>query len=339
MSRLLQSSINRGVNIIQSSKEKEIGPKSRAKIIISRADPRTGGREDSLLHDPSPTTSPLRDTSHAFTLRKNLYAMIAEKNNGEIDIINPDLWDLLKGLLGHYPYHIFQGPPVTLESPYVPLVRYWEKLEQASEGKPKNDNDKQARSDLKLLLDTISTSSGDLKLDKYFKTRHFNEEQKAVTFESLWTIFTPGSLVYGKVFQEEDQVFIVLDSVMSWPNFQDHVLREKTFWKLSCWTYDWDGKKFKRRCLDLKFEHFDGHKPITSLPYYPFELNKQHAAIRNNLIEQGRKYKEFCTAIQGSRLFEYVGEAIFVQKGFSGVQGDNNQVSLPTTTRNAAQYI
>lgn len=338
MSRVLQSSISGDASFKQSSEKKEIGPKSCVKILISKIDPKTGQRRDDPDGDLSSATVQPTDRSQALTLRKKVYA-IAEKNNGEIDIINQDLWDLLKDLLGHYSYHIFQGPPVTLESPYVPLVRYWEKLERASEVKPKDANDKQARSDLKRLLETISTSSGDLKLDKYFKTRDSNEEQKSVTFESLWTIFTPGSLVYGKVFQEQDQVLIVLDSVGSWPYFPDHVPREITFWKLNCWTYDWDGKKFKRRRLDLKFEHFDGHKPITSLPYYPFELNKHHAAIRNNLIEQGRKYKLFCDAIQGSRLFEYVGEAICVIKGFSAVQGDNNQVSLPATTRNAAQYI
>jgi len=332
---MTRPTINGNVNIIKPPEDKEISPKSRAKILVNRTDPQTGERKDQLFNDSSPTTSQATDTSYAFTLRKNVYEN-AEENEGEIDIADRDLWELLKGLLGHYPYHIFQGPPVTLNSPYEPLILYWEKLEQATKEKPKNDNDKQARLDLKLLLDIIASASGDLKLDKYFKIRDSNKEQKSVTFETLWTLFPPGALVYGKPFQGQDQVFIVQDCIRPWPYFRRGLPREQASWILLCWTYDWDGKMFKRMSLKLEFEHFDGHKPITSLPYYPFELNEQHALIKDRLIEQGVKYRQFCTATQGSRMFEYSGEAIFVKKGFSGVQGDDDKVGLPVTPRREA---
>ena len=76
--------------------------------------------------------------------------------------------------------------------------------------------DEQARLDLGLLLDTLSSGSGDQKLDKYLKVRESSKEQK-MTFESLWTIFPPGTLVYGKVFQGQDQIFIVQGNVRPWP--------------------------------------------------------------------------------------------------------------------------
>ena len=261
-----------------------------------------------------------------------------EKNEGEIDIINQPLWNLLKSLLGHYPYHLFQGPPLTFGSPYESFVFCWDKLEQAAKEIAKDDNDKQARSDLKLLLDTISSSSGCPKLDKYFKIRDSNKQQKSVTFETLWTIFPPGSLVYGQPFQGQDQVFLVQDNLQTWPYRQRRPSDEQAYWDLICWTYDWDGKRFRRLRLNLEFEYFDGHKPISSLPYYPFELNDQYDIIKDKLIEQGKTYRRFCTARQGSRMFEYNGEATFVKKGFSGVQGDN-EVGLSVTTRSAAQDI
>ena len=328
MSQVSQSSINGKVD---TTKPPETGPNSRAKIFINRIDSATGERKDYLPSDPSPATPHVTETSHAFTLRKSVFQDI-EKNEGEIDIVNQHLWDLLKGLLGHYPYHVFQGRPVTLDSPYEPLVLYWHKLEQAAEQIAKDDDDKQARSDLKLLLDTVSSSSGCPKLDKYFKNRHSNKEQKSVTFETLWTIFPPGSLVYGQPFQGQDQVFIVLDYLEAWPYRQRKPSDEQASWDLLCWTYDWDGKRFRRMCLKLEFEYFDGPKPITTLPYFPFELNEQHAVIKKNLIKQGVRYRQSCTATQGSRMFEYKGEATFVKKGFSGVQGDN-EVSLSVTTR------
>lgn len=305
-------------------------------IVINRSDPGSGERKDYILSDPSSDPSPgtqVTDTSHAFTLRKEVFEN-ADNNNGEINIINPHLWDLLKGLLGHFPLHIFQGPPVTLQSPYEPLILYWEKLQQAAKETPKNENDKQARADLKLLLDTISSSSGDPKLDKYFKTQDSNKEQKSVTFETLWTIFPPGSLVYGQPFQGQDQVLIVQDNSRPWPYYPHNSARENAIWGLFCWTYDWDGKMFRRLSLRLEFEYFDGHKPITALSYYPFELNEKRADIKGNLIKQGVKYRQFCTATQGSRMFDYRGEAIFLKKGFSGIQRDDDKVGLPVTAKN-----
>ena len=260
-----------------------------------------------------------------------------EDDKAEIDIINPYLWDLLKELLGHNPHHLFRGSPVTIPSPFKPLVLYWDELEQAAQDPPKNDNDGQARSDLGLLLDTISSSSGDPKLDKYFRARDSNKEQESVTFETLWTIFLPGSLVYGQPFQRQHQIFIVQDSNKTWPNFRRRRAFEHASWDLLCWTYDWDGNRFRRMSLKLEFGYFDGHKPITSLPFYPFKLNDQCNVIRHSLIKQGVAYRHVCEAAQGSRMFEYNGEAILVKKGFSGVQGDDDKVGTVVITRRSAQ--
>lgn len=303
--------------------------RSRVKIVINKTDLETGERKDYPLEPPvqtSPASSKATDTSHAFTLRRNVYDD-GDDNDGQIDIVNLDLWELLKELLRHYPYHTFRGPPSTLNSPYEPLILYWDKLVLATQETPKDDNDKQARADLKLLLDTISNSSGDPKLDKYFRSRDCNNEQNSVTFETLWRIFPPGTLVYGQPFLGQDQLFIVKDNLRPWPYLPRGQPYEDAVWFLHCWTYDWDGKSFRRMCLKLEFEYFDGQKPITSLPYHPFELKEQEqrALIKGNLIKRGVEYRQFCTAIQGSRMFEYNGEAMFVKKGFSGIQGDDDK--------------
>lgn len=302
------------------------------KVTINRADPKTGERKDYPPSDAEPSQAP--DASYAFTLRK--YVVEDEEARAEIDIINPHLWNLLKDLLGHYPQHLFRGSPVTIQSPFKPLVLYWDKLGQAARDPPKNDNERQARSDLKLLLDTISSSSGDPKLDKYFRAPNSNKEQESVTFETLWTIFLPGSFVYGQPFQRQHQIFIVQDSNRTWPIIRRSKALEHTSWELLCWTYDWDGCKFRRMCLRLDFGYFDGHKPITSLPFYPFSLNDQYNVIKDTLIKQGVDYRQVCQAAQGSRMFEYNGEAILVKKGFSGVQGDDDRVSIAVITRRSA---
>ena len=64
--------------------------------------------------------------------------------------------EVTQDLLRHYPYHTFQGDPVTLYSPYESLILNWEKLESAAMTPRNAWEDEQARSDLKLLLDTLS---------------------------------------------------------------------------------------------------------------------------------------------------------------------------------------
>lgn len=303
--------------------ETEISPKSRAKILISRTDPETGERKDQLPSDTSPTDSTVTDIFHAFTLRKIVYEE-ENYNDGELEITNQALWGLLKDLMGDYPDHIFRGPPVTLSSPYSPLIFNWDKLEEAVKEEPKDETDKQAREDLKLLLDTLSSGSGDARLDKYFKMRESNKLQKNVTYETLWTLFPPGTLVYGKAFLGQDQMFIVRDNLRNWPSSR----RRNAPWSLLCWIYDWDGKMFKRLCLKLMIEHFDGLKPITTLPFYPLESLGKYADLKESLIERGRRFREVCTMKTGFRMFEYGGEAIFDKRGFSGVRGDDDKVSL-----------
>ena len=293
--------------------------------MINRYDPTTGERKDQLPSDTFSETPKVQETPHAFLLRKIIDGNGSEDNTGELEIVSRDLWNLLKRTLKHHPYHYFQGDPGTLSSPYEPLVLNWDKLEKAAKEISADENDNRARLDLRLLLDTILNGSGDLKLDKYFKTRESHRDQKSVAFESLWTLFPPGTLICSKQFLGQDQVFIVQDNRGPWPL----IGRKNTRWTLNCWTYDWDGKVFKRMALDLSIDAFEGTRPITSLPFYPLDHHAQPKDLMKRLVERGAKYKKFCTAKQGSRMFDYKGDVVVGKKGFSGFSGDDDEVSLP----------
>ena len=295
--------------------------------MINRYDPATGERKDQLPSDTVSETPKVQDTPHAFLLRKVIDGTSSEANSGELEIVSRDLWSLLKRTLSHHPYHYFQGDPGSISSPYEPLVLNWDKLEKAARESSADETDSRARLDLQLLLDTILSGSGDLKLDKYFKTRESHRDQKSVTFESLWTLFPPGTLICSKQFLGQDQVFIVQDNRCPWP-----LGRNNGKWSLNCWTYDWDGKVFKRMALDLSIDTFDGTRPITSLPFYPLDHHPQPRDLKKRLIERGAKYKRFCTAKQGSRMFDYKGDVVLGKKGFSGLTGDDDEVGLPRSS-------
>ncbi|KAF7884770.1 uncharacterized protein EAF02_005106 [Botrytis sinoallii] len=276
-------------------------PPSRAKVVISRIDTETGERKDQPAYEPILSApSDTVEKSQAFILRK----IIAdpdqnEGNYSQVEITSDGLWNLLKQILNHWLDHVFDGSPVLLYSLYEPLVLYWDDLNNAAEKEVEDAVEKQARADLKLLLETIGSGSGDAKLDKYLKSRKSNMDQRTVTYETLWTIFAPGTLVYGRFFQGEDQLFLVYESEWLWPLIN----ARPRYWELTVWSYDWNGRIFKQSPAILKIEAFEGQKAISSLSVFPLKF---HDDVEN-------------------RMFDYGGPAIFEQRGFLNAQDDDDR--------------
>jgi hypothetical protein len=334
------------VNQKNDTKTEDAAPKSRVKLVISKADPDTG----EIIQDDSKvlkTTDKDEDKEkYAFILRKMVQDNDKSREiSSEIDITNPDLWTLLKDKLSHYPYHIYRDSPVTLYSPYESIVFEFDALMKVTEAESSSETgtEKRTREDLKLLLDTISGgSSGDEKLDKYFKVRQGYKKQtpETIQFDDLWTVFQPGTLVYGQPFQGQPQVFVVKDNFRPWPwQRPDQRARggaRSATWELDAWSYDWRDGSFSRCLFVLNFDHFEGHLPLTSLPYYPFELHPEYEAKRAELIARGRSFRKICEAKQGSRLFDYRGRSVLEKKGLSVSRQDDESLDGADT---ASSYM
>ncbi|KAH7033534.1 uncharacterized protein B0I36DRAFT_321640 [Microdochium trichocladiopsis] len=312
-------------------------PLPRVKIVTSMRD------EDGEAIEK--TTEPKKKDNSAealgFILKKFVGSKFSEGggDESEINIVNPHLWNLLKSQLGWYPYHVFRGSAVTLVSPFEHIVHQWDSLWEEANRDGSTDDDKQAREDLKSLLEIISGGkSGDSMLDKYFQNRKtYNEnEEKTVQFEDLWTVFPPGTLVYGRPFQNQDQIFVVKDSYDSWPIKRNG---EYLHFSLQAWSYDWKDDSFARKCFNLKIQPFEGYRPLTSLEYFPFDLHPAKDKIREELIARGKKFRDFCTAREGSRMFEYHGHAITEKKGFSGMSQDDDIDSMSDVIVRQAMMI
>lgn len=231
------------------------------------------------------------------------------------------LWNLLRRELRAYPLHYFPESPTTLHTPYETVIHSWDELQALASKETDDPTEKEGRADLRVLLDTISVGSGDPKLDRLLKNRSSNKDPKAVTFETLWTVFPPGTLIYGKPFQNQDQFFIVQDNTLCFPYMEKR--RDRSTWDLLAWTYDTNGVCFRRLLLRLRFDYFEGQKPITSLPFYPVTLLAERHKVEKTLLERGKHYRRiFTDSTTSSRLFEYKGDAILMMRGFSGVQTD-----------------
>lgn len=207
-----------------------VQPSSRARVVINRWDKKTDTRRD---YDPTELTDQDgRSNSSdecAFLLRKVIGLDL--KVECELELVGTELQSLLRDLLRHHPYHMIPGD--TMASPFEPLVQNWDLLETAAgeEGRKEGDRtaeqDQTARSDLKLLLDTIKEGT-DPKLDEYFKIRESLKTSKSITYEALWTIFPPGTLVFSAPFLRLDQIFIVQNNRRTWPSSPQHSFQQSS---------------------------------------------------------------------------------------------------------------
>ena len=320
-----------------SKTEENPTPKPRVRIVNSRIDTETKERKDFDSEQISDSTT-RRD--YALLLRKNLEEE-NEENDGDIEIYDDALLKLLRELLRHYPGHFFEGNPVTIRSPYEPLIQNWDLLLAESKKETLGKKDR-ARSDLGELLETILKGSGDAKLDVYMRVRDSLKKQGSTTFDALWTIFPPGTVVYGHLFLKTDQIFIVEDNLRPWPR-EDNRSRSGTpkIWELKCWTYDFTGKVFLRKAVKLPFEQFQGTKPISALPFYPLEAmsSVKRETIEAKLLKSGRTFRKYCTAEEGDRMYKYKGQAIFDKKGLRDLQAKDPAVSARSSCSDDGKNI
>ena len=294
-------------------------PRSRGRSVISKFDPEKDARRDFDSEEPITEEAKPDETENAFLLRKKLYSD-TEDNSGELELNGTELLQIISNVLQARSYenwHLYNSP-LMVESPYEPLLHSWTALREEANKEGSTPQDTRGRSDLKLLLDAITKGSGDPRLDQYFQTRDNLAKSDSITFNTLWTIFPPGTVVIGRLFQGQDQLFIVKDNTVVWPRFTKQSAAGKIkYWKLVCWTYDWNGTVFQRRLVTLEFDEFESSKPITSLPFHPVDkLDKERKiAVEKQLMKRGALFRKYCTADQDDRLFQYSGEATLQSGG------------------------
>lgn len=211
-----------------------------------------------------------------------------------IVIQSPLLKEVLKGVLAGYPGVTVGLKRLEFSGRFEPLIHRWSEFNRAIHrlkhveddsilwGQPKPDNkapDRLKHAELlhdllaKEFKDTIDAST-DLK------------GQGVMTYEHLWTLFQPGSLVFSKQ-QGQDRIFRLHSSKYGQDRNSNPV-----YW-LTCQYVDYDGTRWGTNKLNVCIPAFDGTRPITSLQTLPLDFHSSKAEIAAKLIERGSKVEKF----------------------------------------------
>ncbi|KAL4733400.1 P-loop containing nucleoside triphosphate hydrolase protein [Aspergillus similis] len=210
------------------------------------------------------------------------------------------------------------------------LVWNWKELEEAAKTGATVDSEpdelKRDREDLQMLLDQVRSSAD---LEEYFQKREEWARKSEIPYEHLWTLFPPGKMVCSKVVFDQLQVFIARD--YSYDSYLTKGDSKKDRFTLDCWAYDWNGETFNRVSASLSMDKYTGPKPIASLNFYPLEYyvdadgNPAKGKLCEELIQRGKKFKEFCVAPKGSQMFYCDGPALTEEgRGVLGSSGGSS---------------
>lgn len=154
---------------------------------------------------------------------------------------------------------------------------------------------------LKVLVKYLDTDYAETK-----KTLYPLLESNMITFEYLWALFKPNSIVYTPTYgnQDEPRAFKV-----------EYATKEYSFMKGEWYCIEgrymeYDGKSFGMGAMEVNVESFKGARKITSLACYPLKYHRETDTLRTNLIERGRKF----VALKGMNYRFHRGMAFFKKK-------------------------
>ncbi|KAI1270666.1 hypothetical protein F5Y18DRAFT_434937 [Xylariaceae sp. FL1019] len=289
---------------------------TRYHMVLSEWNSRTGEFQEMALTERTPEYGPHKNRAFVFRkltgIRGSRRPDLAVASSSEFDIVFPPLQKLLGRITSRWGW----AEPVTrCSSPYMPLIYSWDEAwKEAWDPHQDESSDVQlARTDLREMLRIIHTSSGDVRVDRYFKNRESFLSEGTITHDALWTLFPPGTLIMARPCHGEPQVFVT--------DHCDGFVSDDDTFDLVCFCFDWDGSRFKRVPFQLGIKGWGGdRKSVTWLPFYPLKFYEEEGLdreqsiqnLRKNLIKRGIEYADLCRAEKGKQMFNYQdGDAFF----------------------------
>ena len=244
-------------------------------------------------------------SKHAFLLRhrRNHDSSRCPYVLHSLKVQSPLLRDVIRSVFAGYPGVSADVDELVFEAPFRPLFYRLRELktalsdlraEEAQSGEADTATKQSILQHLQLFDAVVSKELG------HAVKAYVNFTSKgAITFEQLWSLYPPGSLVYAPSFGPADdgQIFKVRDEVVYNDNGR----------KLSipCAYVDWDGDKFGWVTTQLEVLIFSGAKMIVDLAAVPMEFHPLKESLVVRMTERGRNWE----SLAGMHYRTYDGRA------------------------------
>ncbi|KAM3069554.1 hypothetical protein ACMFMG_005657 [Clarireedia jacksonii] len=111
-------------------------------------------------------------------------------------------------------------------------------------------------------------------------------EKKEITFDLLWTIFPPRTLIIAPLHGLTNQPQAMVLKSESYERRENGA----KFYSVTGDIITHDGEDFGYGALSMEIDEFEGARSLTALQVFPLRYHQNQEAVRKDLIARGRKY-------------------------------------------------
>ncbi|KAL5435304.1 hypothetical protein PMIN07_006606 [Paraphaeosphaeria minitans] len=198
-----------------------------------------------------------------------------------IVVQSPLLKKLLGSVLKGYPGITAGLNRLEFSGKFEPLIHRWAELQTAIYKIGDNTEEEQTtKKHANLLLDIVLKEFKDL-----IDTSQDMINKRVMTYEHLWTLFQPGSILFTR--QDGQETAVQLQST----RYGQDAGGNPVFWVVGKYV-DWDGTAFGTGLLNLSISYYSGTRPIIQLRAFPLDYHPKVDEVKERLIERGAKVEE-----------------------------------------------
>ncbi|KAL8700173.1 MAG: hypothetical protein Q9201_005593 [Fulgogasparrea decipioides] len=212
-----------------------------------------------------------------------------------IVVQSPLLKKVLCWVLKDYPCMAPDLDRLEVVSPFRPFVHRWQRLTDALNNEP----DPETKSHIQLFYDALK-----VELELTLEARDDFIAHDAISFNSLWTIFEPGTIVFTIINKRQVAARLKTTSI-----YQGK--REDVF-QLACESIYANGEQLGWGQNRLEIPEFGGMQKIYELPVYPLKYHRKVDKVTKQLIKNGKKYER----LMGFHHKQYQGVALDDQQPY-----------------------
>lgn len=186
---------------------------------------------------------------------------------------------LIKTLLGKV-FKGYEGVTTNLErlefnSPFKPFVHRWETFREIREA----EKDEVTRKHVDILWETLEEE-----LKSTLETRDDLIKNGVMTYELLWTMFEPGTLIFA---QKGDQERVLRTS-------SNYYNCNPNQFSLASKFVEWNGTSFGMSDDHMTISAYAGTRPITELSAFPMNYHPDLEGLQRRCIARGKIWEGFC---------------------------------------------